>query len=462
MTIEVRNTTTAPGVTEAIPALRSISRRDLRRLPQLRQFSPERLFAMDIVARVLPFKSNHYVVENLIDWEQPLDDPVFRLTFPQPGMLRTDHFNEVASAVKYGDRAQLTETVEAVRRDLNPHPAGQQECNVPSLADGTPLHGMQHKYEQTVLFFPKQGQTCHAYCTFCFRWPQFVALKGTRFAMREADLLVRYLKEHPEATDLLITGGDPLVMRARTLAAYVDPVLKADLPGLQTIRIGTKAISYWPHRFVSDPDTPELLQLMQRVVERGRHLALMAHVNHANELQTRVAEQAIANIRATGAEVRTQSPLLRRINDAPDDWTGLWRRQVNLGMVPYYMFLARDTGAQHHFAVPLVRAWEVYSQAIRRTSGLARTARGPSMSCAPGKVEITGVARIREQRVLALRMLQGRNPDWAYRPFFAEYDERAVWLDDLRPAFGEREFFFERESASANSEGDEFVESEAA
>lgn len=447
MTIDAKDLLTPPGTTGVAPPYRSFTRLDLRRLPQLKGFSRERLFAMDIVARVLPFKANNYVVEHLIDWEQPLDDPIFRLTFPQPGMLRTDHFNEVASAVKGGDRAHLAATIEQIRGELNPHPAGQQESNVPRLGDGTPLPGMQHKYEQTVLFFPKQGQTCHAYCTFCFRWPQFVAVTGGgRFAMREANLLVQYLREHPEVTDLLITGGDPLIMRAKTLAAYMDAVLKADLPGLQTIRIGTKALSYWPYRFVSDPDTPELLQLMRRVVAAGKHLALMAHVNHANELRTAVAEQAIANIRATGAEIRTQSPIMRRINDTPEEWTELWRQQVSLGMVPYYMFLARDTGAQHHFAVPLIRAWEVYSQAIRGVSGLARTVRGPSMSCAPGKIEVSGVARIHGQRVMVLRMLQGRNPDWAYRPFFAEYDERAVWLDDLRPAFGEPEFFFERES----------------
>ncbi|MCP5522542.1 MAG: lysine 2,3-aminomutase [Verrucomicrobiales bacterium] len=438
------------------PAFRSYGRTDLRRLPQLKQLSRDRLQAMDIVARVLPFKVNNYVVENLIDWTRALDDPIFRLTFPQPGMLRTDHFNEVAGAVRSGDREHLLATIHAVREELNPHPAGQKDQNVPQLSDGTPLPGMQHKYTQTVLFFPSQGQTCHAYCTFCFRWPQFVAIKSGRFAMREATLLIRYLREHPEVTDLLITGGDPLIMRAKILSAYVDAVLKADLPGLQTIRIGTKALSYWPHRFVSDPDTPELLQMMRRVTERGLHLALMAHVNHVNELQTGVAEQALRNIRATGAEVRSQSPLMRRINDAPEDWTTLWQRQVRLGMVPYYMFLARDTGAQHHFAVPLVRAWEIYSEAIRKTSGLARTARGPSMSSAPGKIEISGVARVRDQRVLVLRMLQGRNPDWAYRPFFAEYDERALWLDDLRPAFGEREFFFEREAVAAGDEGDEF------
>jgi hypothetical protein len=80
---------------------------------------------------------------------------------------------------------------------------------------------------------------------------------------------------------------------------------------------------------------------------------------------------------------------------------------------------------------------------IQQLSGLARTARGPSMSCHPGKVEIQGVAEINGEKTIVLRMIQGRNPDWVQWPFFAKYDEGATWLDHLQPAFGEANFFFE-------------------
>jgi L-lysine 2,3-aminomutase len=69
-------------------------------------------------------------------------------------------------------------------------------------------------------------------------------------------------------------------------------------------------------------------------------------------------QQAIARIRDTGAEIRTQSPLLSHINDDPAVWAEMWREQVKVGCIPYYMFVVRDTGAQHYFGVPLVRAWE--------------------------------------------------------------------------------------------------------
>ena len=67
------------------------------------------------------------------------------------------------------------------------------------------------------------------------------------------------------------------------------------------------------------------------------------------------------------------------------------------------------------------------------------------MSADPGKVEILGVTKVAGKKVIALRMLQGRNPDWVMRPFFAKYDEKATWLSDLRPAFGDKRFFFEEE-----------------
>ena len=121
----------------------------------------------------------------------------------------------------------------------------------------------------------------------------------------------------------------------------------------------------------------------------------------------------------------------------------MWREQVQLGIVPYYMFVERDTGARNYFELPLAEAYDIYKKAIERVSGLARTARGPSMSCEPGKVEIQGIVDIAGERVFALRFIQGRDPSWTNQPFFAKFDPEASWFDQLKPAFGESEFFFE-------------------
>ena len=109
------------------------------------------------------------------------------------------------------------------------------------------------------------------------------------------------------------------------------------------------------------------------------------------------------------------------------------------------MFVERDTGARRYFEVPLAKAFTIYREAMAQVSGIARTARGPSMSTGPGKVEIQGICTIDKETVFALRFIQARNPDWVQRPFFATFDAEATWLDDLRPAWGEQEFFFARE-----------------
>jgi len=428
-----------------VPRYQAFLLHNFRTIPQIARLSEEQRFDIEVVGHVLPFKVNGFVVDHLIDWDNIPDDPMFVLTFPQRGMLRPEHYDEMATALRAGaDAATLKQTADRIRMQLNPHPAGQVQHNVPLLG-GEPLHGMQHKYQQTVLFFPSQGQTCHAYCTFCFRWPQFVGWSELKFATKEVERLVDYLREHPEVNDVLFTGGDPMIMSAKHLAAYLEPLLEAKLPNLRRIRIGTKALTYWPYKFLSDPDTRELLALLRKVSRSGIHLALMAHFNHWRELEPQPVQDAIARIRETGAEIRTQSPLLRHINDDPAVWAKLWDRQVDLGCIPYYMFVARDTGAQDYFAVPLVRAWEIFRDAYKQVSGLCRTARGPSMSANPGKVQVQGVAEIKGEKVLVMRFLQGRNPDWVGRPFFAEYNETATWLNELRPAFGEKRFFFQDE-----------------
>ena len=426
-------------------SIKSYTLGNFRTIPQIQQMSEETQFEMEVVGNVLPFKTNNYVVEQLIDWDNVPNDPMYVLTFPQKGMLNPEHYDKMASTLRSGaDKKEIARVANDIRLQLNPHPAGQMELNVPQLKDGTKLYGMQHKYDETCLFFPSQSQTCHAYCTFCFRWPQFVGMDEMKFAMREGEQLVQYLKEHPEISDVLFTGGDPMIMKASMFSVYTDALLDAKLPNLKTIRIGTKAVSYWPYKFLTDSDADETLKNFEKIVKSGTHLAIMAHFNHLAELSTDPIKEAIKRIRNTGAEIRTQSPLLAHINDDANMWAEMWQKQVSLGCIPYYMFVVRDTGAQHYFGVPLVKAEKIFRTAFRKVSGLARTVRGPSMSATPGKVHVLGVSEINGQKVMALQLLQGRESEWVGVPFFAKYDENAIWLDDLKPAFGER-FFFEDE-----------------
>ena len=419
--------------------------RQFDQIDALQKLDSEHRFAMRVVSNVLPFRVNQYVIDDLIDWDDVPNDPIFQLTFPQRGMLDEQAFERMANLLRGKPTAHdIRDLANELRAALNPHPAGQKTLNVPRL-DNQAIPGVQHKYDETVLFFPSQGQVCHAYCTFCFRWAQFVGDKTLRFAAAEAGELKRYLIAHPKVTDVLITGGDPLVMTSANLSTYIEALLVPELEHIRTIRIGTKALTYWPYRFVTDSDADDLLRVFERVVDSGKQLALMTHINHWRELTPTIVARAVRNIRNTGAILRAQAPLLAHINDDPEVWSRLWQDEVELGIYPYYMFVERDTGAKRYFEVPLTRAWDVYREAIQNVSGLARTARGPSMSAGPGKVEVQGVTRIHGEDVFALRFLQGRNPDWVQRPFFAGFDPQATWFDDLKPAFGDSRFFFSDE-----------------
>jgi L-lysine 2,3-aminomutase len=422
------------------------TRRDLDRIPQLRRLSAEDRLAMRAVSAVLPFRVNRYVVEQLIDWDAVPEDPIYQLTFPQPGMLEPAALERMLELVRRrAPRDAVRAAAREIQRGLNPQPAGQLDLNVPTDHRGRPLPGMQHKYRETVLFFPAAGQSCHSYCTYCFRWAQFVGERDLRFAAHQTGALVRYLENHPEVTSVIITGGDPMVMKSRTLRAYIEPLLDPALEQLTSIRIGTKSLAYWPYRFTTDLDADEALRLYEDVRRSGRTLALMAHYCHPRELEPAEACRALRRVQDAGAEVRCQAPLIRHINDDAEVWTELLNRQVQLGAHPYYMFVERDTGARGYFDVPLARAHAIFTQASRRLGGLARTIRGPCMSCTPGKVMVDDVVEIAGERLFALKFLQGRNPDWGNRVFFARYDENATWIDQLRPAFREGRFFFEAE-----------------
>ncbi|MGW2151852.1 KamA family radical SAM protein [Nonomuraea bangladeshensis] len=396
------------------------------------------------VATVLPFRTNAYVVDELIDWSAAPDDPIYRLVFPQADMLPAADVARLADLIKAeAPNAELQAEANRVRAQLNPHPAGQKELNVPRIGD-EPVPGMQHKYPETVLIFPKQGQTCHAYCTYCFRWAQFVGDADLKFASDDVDRMVGYIRRHPEVTSVLITGGDAMIMGEPVLRRYLEPLL--ELEQLESIRIGTKSLAYWPQRFTGDPDADDTLRLFERTVAAGKNLAFMAHFTHPRELEPPQVQAAVERIIGTGATIRTQAPLIRSINDDPGVWTSMWRRQLRMGMVPYYLFVERDTGPQDYFAVPLARAYEVFRDAYASVSGLCRTVRGPSMSATPGKVCVDGVMEVAGQQVFVLHFIQARDPSLVGRPFFARYDPEAVWLTDLRPAFDER-FPFEPEGA---------------
>lgn len=401
----------------------------------------------EVVAQVFPFKINQHIID-IIHWESYQTDPIFQLTFPQPEMLEESEINDIIKLQNKGaSREQVSQKISDIRESKNPAPANQA-ANRPLLDDDNeddtvPLDGLQHKYKQIVLMFHKNAQTCHAYCTYCFRFNQFVG--KDKFLESDESRFLAYLKKHPEVTDILLTGGDPATMKSHVFKTIMEPLLSPEFNHIKTIRIGTKALTYHPYRFLTEADADELIALFRKMTDHGKHISIMAHFSHYNEL-TPVTLEAVRRLREEGGcVIRTQAPMMKHINDTPDVWAKMWQIQISHGMIPYYMFVARDTGPQQYFEVSLSQALSVYQGARKQLSGLSHTARGPSMSSGPGKVCILGREIISGEDVFILKFLQGRNNEWCDRVFFAKANDSATWLHHLEPAFGEEKFFFEDE-----------------
>ncbi|WP_281322331.1 KamA family radical SAM protein [Flavobacterium aestivum] len=404
---------------------KSYTLNQLEKIPQLSGLSEEQMEEIRIVSSIYPFKTNNYVLEKLIDWNNIPDDPIFRLNFPHKEMLLPEDFEQLKEVRANGTDQEIKDVIYNIRMKLNPHPAGQTDLNSAFINEDK-LEGIQHKYRDILLFFPSQSQTCHAYCTFCFRWPQFINDLDFKIQSKEINPLLEYLDRNPQISEVLFTGGDPMIMNSRVLESYIEPLLKID--SIKTIRIGTKALSYWPYKFTTDEDAEGMLNVLEKITKAGKHLGFMAHFNHPVELDPPVVKEAIDNLRKIGATIRTQSPLLRFINNRAETWTTMWEKQVQLNCIPYYMFLPRDTGAQHYFAETLERAHEIYIQAIRNCTGLASTAKGPVMSTTDGKVEILDV----RDNQYTLRYVKHRDENKTFRAFTAQpLHSKPMWIDDL-------------------------------
>ncbi len=409
--------------------------RNYRDIEYMKYLPEEVKKEIDIVSSVIPFKTNNYVTDYLIDWENYKDDPIYILNFPNKDMLTQDQYEKVQKVLdgKHSE-VDVKRVVNKVRMQMNPHPA-QQMTNIPVL-HGEELTGAQHKYKDIVLFFPSQGQTCHAHCTFCFRWPQFVKDLDLKFSMREIGKIVEYIRQNEQINEILFTGGDPMIMSPAELSKYIDVLIDSGVKNLENIRFGTKSLSYWPFTFLPEfsDEAEDMLKLFRKITSSGIHLGFMAHFNHPNELDNGIVQQAIFNIRQTGAEIRTQAPILNHINNNSDDWARMWKMQVKLGMIPYYMFVERETGPYDYFRIPLAEVYKTYRNAIRKTGSFAKTVTGPVMSADKGKVHILGIVTnpVNGADYFMMQYVRHRDYRQTYKPFFMEYDAEASWVDQLQ------------------------------
>ncbi|MEV7375704.1 lysine 2,3-aminomutase [Streptomyces sp. NPDC090301] len=394
----------------------------LARLIADRTGQPALAHDADVVGRVLPFRVGSHAADALIDWSRAPDDPLYRLLVPHRGLLAPADFAAVEQTLRDGDRDRLRLVVDGLRERLDPHPAGRDS------------EAVRHTYPGTLLVLPDRRRTCPAPCASCFRRPPDAA--GP--ARGEPETMTAVLARHPEITEVVLDGEDPLALSAARLDAYLSPLLAA--PRVRTVRIRTRAPLHAPERFLAaTPDADDLLRVLERVVAGGRRLSLLLHLTHPRELEPAPTRRALARVLATGTALRTQGPVLRHVNDDAGLWARMWREQTALGLVPYRMLVERGSGARRCFGLPLAEVLALHAEAVRqRGRGLATAAGAPVMSTERGALAVDGVVRLGQGPAFALRVLRARDPALAGAVAHARFDPAARWWDELTP-YGPRD-----------------------
>ena len=355
---------------------------DIDKIPEL---SEEERRLLKPVVEKFTFRSNEYY-QKLIDWRDP-EDPIRRLVIPDIGELDA-----------WG------------RLDASDEESYQK------------VPGLEHKYEFTALLLV--NDVCGAYCRFCFRKRLFMDENDE--VVRDVSQGIKYIREHPEINNVLLTGGDPLIMSTKKLEEIIRPLREID--HVQIIRIGTKIPVFNPFRLINDPDLPALFE---KYSQQHKRIYIMAHFNHPREL----TDEAIAGmdlLRRAGAITVNQTPMIRGINSDPDILAELFNKLSYAGIPPYYVFICRPTLGNKMFSVPIEEAFEIFEKARMKCSGLAKRAR-LVMSHSTGKIEVVG----KTEENIFFRYHRAANPQEKARFMIFNRNSEAYWFDDYDEIVGE-------------------------
>ena len=275
-------------------------------IESLTQLSQRERAQLAQVTAKYAFRSNSYYL-SLIDWSDP-DDPIRQLIIPNPHELED-----------WGDL----------------DPSGEHHYTI--------LPGLEHKYNSTALFLV--SNVCGGICRYCFRKRVFIHRR--KDLLTDLPAAIDYLQQHPEITNVLLTGGDPLVLSTKRLEKIFDALLPLDT--VKIIRIGSKMPAFNPYRILNDPS---LLELMRRCADAEKQLYVIVHFNHPREI-TDVARAVLKEMHAAGAVVANQTPIIRGINDNPDTLAKLFKELSFIGVPPYYVFQCRPASGNKNYAVPI-------------------------------------------------------------------------------------------------------------
>jgi len=314
----------------------------LTRIDQVPQLNESDRAALRPVTEQFAFRSNEYYL-SLIDWNDPAD-PIRRIIVPDP--------QELSEWGRLDPSDEHTYTV---------------------------MPGMEHKYNSTALLLI--SNICEGICRYCFRKRVFI--RPQMEYLRDVAGAIQYIRDHKSITNILLTGGDPLVLTTAKLANIIGSL--REIEHVQIVRIGTKMPAFNPYRIVNDPS---LLEMIRRYSTPQKRIYVMTHFVHPREL-TDVAVEALGLLQQAGAITANQMPLIRGVNDDPEVLADLIARLSFIGDVPYYVFQCRPAMGNRAYTVPIERGYDIIEQAKSRVSGLAKRLRY-TMSHSSGKIEIIG------------------------------------------------------------------------
>lgn len=358
------------------------------KLPGISEQEKEKL---KLVAQKFAFRTNDYYV-GLIDWSDP-NDPIRRLVIPDERELKQwgilDASNEKAITVE---------------------------------------KGVQHKYATTVLLLV--NEVCGAYCRYCFRKRLF--MNDNDEVTYDIEPGLEYIRNHPEVNNVLLTGGDPMILQTPKLEKIF--VALREIPHVKIIRIGSKMPAFNPFRFINDP---ELMDLFRKYSQADKRIYMMCHYDHPREL-TAESREAIRLLIDAGVICVNQNPIIRGISDDPDVMSELWNELSYMGVRQYYVFQGRPTEGNEPFEVPIVEAYFKVEKAKKKCSGLAKGLKF-SMSHESGKIEIVGV----DEKHIYLKYHRAKETKDEQRFMVCHRDDNAYWLDQLKPIDGYENEFYE-------------------
>jgi lysine 2,3-aminomutase len=334
---------------------------------------------LEQVVRVHPMCVSPYYM-SLINWNEP-HDPIRKMAVPSLEELNLEGFYDTSGE-----------------------------------AENTKMPGLQHKYAETALILATNR--CASYCRHCFR-KRLVGLPTEEIVKRFEDA-AEYIEKHSEINNVLISGGDPLVLSNEVIERFLEALTKID--HLSFIRFGSRTPVTLPSR-LSDP---ELLALFKKYSHIDGCLYVVTQFNHPREI-TPQSISAVNNLIKAGVLLSNQAVLLRGVNDNPDTLATLMNSLVSIGVTPYYVFQCRPVKrVKRHFQVPICEGVRIVEKAKANCNGHSKRFKY-AMSHKTGKIEILGIMN----GEIYFKYHEAKNRENLGVMFKRRVDEKAGWLDDF-------------------------------